>query len=49
MVFMTDECVIICGCWLQTYRSAISRMYHIWKPTNLIKSLFIHSLLIISV
>lgn len=49
MVFMTDECVIICGCWPQTHMSTVSRTYHIWKPTNLIKFLFIRSLLIIGV
>lgn len=30
MVFMTDECVIICGCWLQMHMSTISRTYHVW-------------------
>lgn len=49
MVFMTDECVIIYGCWLQTHMNTISRTYHVWKPTNLIKFLFVHSLMIIGV
>lgn len=41
------DCVIICGCWLQTHMNTISRTYHVWKPTNLIKFLFVHSLMII--